>query len=77
MLDPFCGSGTTGCAAVLEGFDFIGIEREPEYAEIAEARIAWWAVHPEGVELAERVRSERERAEAAAGGQGELFGTAA
>lgn len=39
VLDPFTGSGTTGCAAVLEGFDFVGIEREPEYADIAEARI--------------------------------------
>ena len=39
ILDPFMGSGTTGCAAVLEGFDFIGIEREPEYMQICEARI--------------------------------------
>lgn len=43
VLDPFTGSGTTGCAAVLEGFEFIGIEREAEYATIAEARIAWWS----------------------------------
>ena len=40
VLDPFNGSGTTGCAAVLEGFHYIGIEREPEYVEIARARIA-------------------------------------
>ena len=39
ILDPFMGSGTTGCAAVLEGFDFIGIERESEYMQICEARI--------------------------------------
>lgn len=39
ILDPFMGSGTTGCAAVLEGFDFIGIEREREYMQICEARI--------------------------------------
>lgn len=39
VLDPFCGSGTTGCAAVLEGFDFLGIEREEEYVETARARI--------------------------------------
>jgi DNA modification methylase len=45
VLDPFLGSGTTGCAAVLEGFDFIGLEREAEYIEIAEARIAFWAEH--------------------------------
>ena len=38
-LDPFMGSGSTGKAATLEGFDFIGIEREAEYVSIAEARI--------------------------------------
>jgi site-specific DNA-methyltransferase (adenine-specific) len=43
VLDPFTGSGTTGCAAVLEGFRFVGIEREAEYVEIAEKRIAHWA----------------------------------
>ena len=40
VLDPFTGSGSTGKAAVLEGFEFIGIEREAEYVAIAEARIA-------------------------------------
>jgi DNA modification methylase len=40
VLDPFMGSGTTGIAAQLEGFGFIGIERESEYVEIARARIA-------------------------------------
>ena len=40
VLDPFCGSGSTGVAAVLEGFRFIGIEREADYAEIARSRIA-------------------------------------
>ena len=39
VLDPFMGSGSTGKAAVLEGMEFIGIEREPEYFEIAEQRI--------------------------------------
>jgi len=39
VLDPFMGSGTTGIAAKREGFSFIGIEREPEYLEIAKARI--------------------------------------
>ena len=38
VLDPFMGSGSTGRAAKAEGFDFIGIEREPEYFAIAEAR---------------------------------------
>jgi DNA modification methylase len=39
VLDPFTGSGSTGKAALLEGFEFIGIEREAEYVAIAEARI--------------------------------------
>jgi hypothetical protein len=43
VLDPFLGSGTTACAAVLEGFDYIGIEQTPEYADIAEARIAHYS----------------------------------
>jgi len=38
-LDPFMGSGSTGKACVLEGFDFIGIELDPEYSKIAKARI--------------------------------------
>jgi len=42
VLDPFMGSGTTGIGAKLEGFDFIGIEREAEYIKIAEARINAW-----------------------------------
>jgi len=41
VLDPFMGSGSTGKAAVLEGFQFVGIEREDEYVPIAAARIAW------------------------------------
>ncbi len=40
VLDPFNGSGTTGCAALLEGFRYVGVEREAEYVEIARARIA-------------------------------------
>jgi DNA modification methylase len=42
-LDPFCGSGSTGCAALLEGRRFLGIELDPGYAEIARARIGHWA----------------------------------
>ena len=44
VLDPFMGSGSTGKAAMLEDFNFIGIERDPEYYKIAEARIK--AVEP-------------------------------
>jgi site-specific DNA-methyltransferase (adenine-specific) len=39
VLDPFTGSGTTGIAARLDGFKFVGIEQSAEYADIAQARI--------------------------------------
>ena len=39
VLDPFLGSGTTAMAAKMEGFNWLGIEREAEYVKIAEARI--------------------------------------
>jgi hypothetical protein len=39
ILDPFMGSGTTGVAAVQQGRQFVGIEREPKYFEIACERI--------------------------------------
>ncbi len=40
ILDPFCGSGTTGAVAVELGRNFVGIELNPDYASLAEARIA-------------------------------------
>ncbi len=46
VLDPFMGSGSTGMAAVMEGRDFIGIEMEEEYMEIAEKRIEWAEKQP-------------------------------
>lgn len=77
ICDPFTGSGTTGCAAVLEGFDFLGLEREAEYAEIARARIAYWAdPKTHEIRLAEARRLE-ERAEAEEAGEAfqmDLFG---
>jgi DNA modification methylase len=42
VLDPFAGSGTTGCAAALEGFDSILIELQKEYIPIIKARVAHW-----------------------------------
>lgn len=39
VLDPFMGSGSTGKAAILEGFAFAGIEQDAEYVEIARRRI--------------------------------------
>jgi DNA modification methylase len=43
VLDPFTGSGSTGCAATLEGFRFVGCELSDEYTAIARARIAHWS----------------------------------
>lgn len=45
VLDPFMGSGTTGVAAIQEGMQFIGIERDPHYYEIATRRVS--AAKPE------------------------------
>ena len=39
VLDPFMGSGSTGIAARLEGFKFLGMEMDKDYFKIAEARI--------------------------------------
>jgi len=75
VLDPFAGSGTTGIAAALEGFRFIGMEQDAGYAEIAEARIAFWTEHgEEGLRIvAERERAEAEREAVVASGQLELL----
>jgi site-specific DNA-methyltransferase (adenine-specific) len=43
VLDPFTGSGSTGVAALLEGFRFVGIELDGKYAEIARARMSNFA----------------------------------
>jgi site-specific DNA-methyltransferase (adenine-specific) len=51
VLDPFAGSGSTGKAAMAEGFRFIGIEREAEYIEIARARISAEADKPRQLSL--------------------------
>lgn len=42
VLDPFLGSGTTGIAASIEGFRFVGIEQDPDFLDIARARIKHW-----------------------------------
>jgi DNA modification methylase len=43
VVDPFAGSGTTGIAALLEGRRFVGFELEPDYLDVACARLAHWA----------------------------------
>ena len=47
VLDPFMGSGSTGKGAVLEGFDFIGIELDEDYLTIAKSRIEYAMNNPE------------------------------
>jgi site-specific DNA-methyltransferase (adenine-specific) len=49
VLDPFSGSGSTGAAALAEGFRFLGMELSPEYAEIARARLSYVAAHRDEV----------------------------
>jgi site-specific DNA-methyltransferase (adenine-specific) len=51
VLDPFTGSGSTGKAAILQGFDFIGIEMTEEYLPIIEGRLK----HAEA-KVAERIK---------------------
>jgi DNA modification methylase len=54
LMDPFLGSGTTGCAVGQENADpelaprwsFVGVERDREYLDIASARIAHWLGAP-------------------------------
>jgi site-specific DNA-methyltransferase (adenine-specific) len=55
-LDPFMGSGSTGKAATRGGFDFIGIEREKDYMEIAKTRIQYEKDNPYNEEKKERVK---------------------
>ena len=39
VLDPFAGSGTTGLACQMEGFDYILIEKDPHFVEIIKRRL--------------------------------------
>lgn len=64
ILEPFAGSGTTLIASHLEGFKYIGIEREEDYVKIIRARLKHWA----------GIRDTSETKEAPAKGQLELFG---
>lgn len=45
VIDPFLGSGTTGVACAKTGHDFIGIEMDPQYVQICDARIRYWNKH--------------------------------
>jgi len=75
ILDPFGGSGSTGCAAELEGANYILIEREADYMRIIEARTAFWREHGEdGLRICrERDASETRRKVVAEAGQLDLL----
>ena len=62
VFDPFMGSGTTGVACVLEGFDFVGCETDADAVEVARRRIAW--AEQNGEQFVEADREAREMAEA-------------
>ncbi len=57
IYDPFMGSGSTGKAALLERFKFIGSEINQEYCEIAKARIIWASKQYKQMTLFENLRN--------------------
>ena len=75
VVDPFAGSGSTGCAAILEGFRFVGIELESEYVKIAQARLDFWREHGEDALqiVAEAEAAEKERETVKESGQLDMF----
>jgi site-specific DNA-methyltransferase (adenine-specific) len=68
VLDPFCGSGTTLCAAACEGVEAVGIEIDPDYVRIAQAREAHWLKYGDAAVVESKAKAASE-----ALGQGELF----
>ena len=73
VIDPFGGSGTTGCAALASGRRVILIERDPRYAEIARQRCAHWGAEWSAPARASKRRAKRDADE---GPQPSLFGLA-
>ena len=59
VLDPFCGSGSTGMAAVELGHTFTGIELDSNYVEIANKRIEGWNKKTPQQEQFEKVFKEK------------------
>ena len=55
VLDPFCGSGTTGVAAVQNNRDFVGIDLSKHYTDIATRRCAVEEVSQEWLNPLEQV----------------------
>lgn len=77
VLDPFTGSGTTGVAAAMERFPFVGIEQDPAHARTAEARIAFWRDQSPDMTADRAFQAGRADAELRETGQASLFGDAA
>jgi site-specific DNA-methyltransferase (adenine-specific) len=45
VVDPFAGTGTTGIAALLQGMDYLLIEKEERWANIARLRLKHWELY--------------------------------
>lgn len=56
VLDPYCGSGSTLVAAIKEGFQYIGIERDPEFHQVAELRVAAATPQPDVFDELEQLK---------------------
>lgn len=73
VMDPFCGTGTTGVAALSHGYRFLGFEREPEYAETSRGRIKGTLLGKPGRNNRKRADADLEEEAAAQADQGDLF----
>ena len=63
VLDPFAGSGTTGVACKIDGFNFVGLELSEEYGEIARARIEKFVEEREFIDDCKIFESEKNKIE--------------
>jgi len=63
VLDPFSGSGTTGVACKIDGFNFVGLELSEEYAKIAQARINVFVEEKELIDNCKIFESEKNKIE--------------
>ena len=63
VLDPFNGSGTTGVACKVEGFNYVGIELDAEYCKISEGRIEGWETEIEMPDTIQQKEVKKESAE--------------
>ena len=63
VLDPFSGSGTTGVACKIDGFNFVGLELSEEYGEIARARIEKFVEEREFIDDCKIFESEKNKIE--------------